>query len=311
MNIVVMGAGSLGGFYGGLLTRAGNDVTFIARGRSLEALRTNGLQIRSKLAGDFTIPVKATGEISNLPPPDLVFLSVKAYDLDVATETISPIVAGHTTVLAIQNGIDHPERISRFVERSRIVPGVVYVSATIVEPGIIEQIGGPGRVLIGELDGGISPRIEMIRDVFAEAAIPIEIYENIWVHLWEKFMAICAMSGVSALTRLTLRGILDTAESRLLYRDVMAEVTAVARASGVDLPETTADDFLATMLQMPALPLRGSMAYDLLAGRRLELDTLNGTAVRMGDELGVPVPMNRAIYRALKPLADGGAPASS
>jgi 2-dehydropantoate 2-reductase len=305
MKIVIMGAGSLGGFYGALLARAGHDVTFVARGRSLEALQSNGLRISSKLAGDFTVPAAATGDIGSLQPPDLVFLSVKAYDLDDAAKAIAPIVDSHTTVLAVQNGIDHPDRIGRFIDSRRLVPGVVYVSATIEEPGFIRQIGGPGEVRLGELQGPATPRVHAIQQALSGSGVTCQVFDDIWPQLWEKFMVICAMSGVSALTRLTLRQIFDCPESRQLYRDVMAEVLSLARASGVDLPESAADDFMTTMLAMPALPERGSMAYDLLAGRRLEVDTLNGTVVRIGHELGIPTPMNRAIHAALKPLANG------
>ena len=305
MNIVVMGAGSLGGYYGALLAQAGHDVTFIARGKSLAALTASGLQINSALAGNFTIPVAATNDIGSLSPPNLIFLSVKAYDLEAAAEAIAPIVGPQTTVLTVQNGIDHPQRVARYIDQSRIVPAVVYISATVNEPGVINQEGGPGRVLIGEMNGSVSPRIERIYKLFSGAGVAIETCDDIWHQLWEKFMVICAMSGVTALTRLTLQEIFDCPESRTLYRDVMAEVVGVARASGSDLPESAADDFLAVMLAMPALPLRGSMAYDLLVGRRLEVDWLNGTAVSLGKELGVPTPMNRAIYFALKPLAGG------
>jgi 2-dehydropantoate 2-reductase len=305
MKIVIMGTGSLGGFYGAMLARSGHDVTFIARGKALDALRSGGLRISSKVAGDFTVPVAATDVIGNLEPPDLIFLSVKAYDLDAAAEAIAPLVADQTTVLAVQNGIDHPQRIGRIIATDRIVPGVVYISATIEEPGHIRQIGGPGEVRIGELDGPATPRLLAIQQTLVDSGVTCQVYDDIWPQLWEKFMVICAMSGVSALTRLTLRQIFDCAESRVFYRDVMAEVLSLARASGVDLPESATDDFLALMLAMPALPERGSMAYDLLAGRRLEVDTLNGTVVRIGDELGIPTPMNRAIYAALKPLANG------
>jgi len=305
MKIVVMGAGALGGYFGALMVRAGLDVTFIARGKSLEALTTSGLRIKSVLAGNFTVPVVAADDAGGLHPPDLIFLSVKAYDLDVAAEAIAPIVGTETTVLTVQNGIDHPRRLARFIDPTRIVPGVVYISATVAEPGVIDQVGGPGRVLIGEMDGPVSPRIERIHQVFSDAAITAETYDDIWHHLWQKFMVICAMSGVSALTRLTLQEIFDCPESRTFYHDVMAEVVGIARASGSDLSESAAGDFLAIMLAMPELPLRGSMAYDLLAGRRLELDWLNGMVVRLGEELGVLTPMNRAIHGALKPLAEG------
>jgi 2-dehydropantoate 2-reductase len=305
MNVVVVGAGSLGGFYGGLLARSGQDVTFIARGRTLEVLKTSGLTVSSKLAGNFTIPVAVTDEIASLSPPDLIFLGVKAYDLDAAARVVAPLVGMQTTVLAVQNGIDHPDRIARYIDKERIVPGVVYVSATIEEPGHIRQIGGPGEVRIGELSGMPTPRLESIQAAFIGAGVECPIIDDIWPTLWEKFMVICAMSGVSALTRLTLREILDCPESKAFYRDVMEEVASVARSSGVSLAEAAADNFMELLLNIPSLPERGSMAYDLLAGRRLELDTLNGTVVRLGAEVGTPTPMNRAIYAALKPFVDG------
>jgi 2-dehydropantoate 2-reductase len=300
-----MGAGALGGYYGGLLARAGNDVTFIARGATLEALHRDGLQIRSKLSGDFSLPVQATDDIASLDPPELVFLSVKAYDLDAVAEAVAPIIGSATTVLTVQNGIDHPDRLARLIDRGRILPGVVYISSTVVEPGVIEQVGGSGRILIGELDGGSSTRAEHIRQALSAAGVPVDVHHDIHAPLWEKFMVICAMSGVTALTRLTLREIFDVPESRALYREVMAEVAAVARASGQELPDRAPDLAMEQVLSMPALPLRGSMAYDLMAGRRLELEALNGKVVELGERLGVPVPMNLAIHRALKPYAAG------
>jgi 2-dehydropantoate 2-reductase len=308
MRIVVVGAGALGGYFGGLLARDENEVTFLARGRSLEALRRDGLVVRSKLKGNFTVPVAATDDPASITPPDLIFLAVKAYDLESATRMITPLVGADTTLLAVQNGIDHPERIAQIVDRSRIVPGVVQISATVREPGSVDQVGGPGRMLIGELDGPISDRVRSIEECFARAGIAVEIYDDIWPHLWFKFMFICAMSGVSALTRLTLQEIFDEPEARAFYLDVMREVAAVATASGSSLGEDDVQAAIASVTAMPQPPERGSMAYDLLAGRRLEVETLNGTVVRLGRERKVPTPMNRAIYASLLPLANGPTP---
>ncbi len=305
MRIVVLGAGALGGYYGGVLARSGADVTFLARGATLDALRIRGLEVRSLLSGNFSQTVNAVGESVELEPPDLILLSAKTYDLDSAATTIAPLVGQHTSVLTMQNGIDHIDRLSAYMPRERIVPAVVYISSTVVEPGVIDQVGGSGQIILGEDSGGVSSRIDEIGAVLASAGIPIEKTNDIWLKLWTKFMVICAMSGVSALTRLTLQEIFDVPESRMLYRDVMAEVASVARAAGAGLPASAADDALRSILDMPSRPQRGSMAYDLLGGRRLELDSLNGAVVRLGDQLGVPVPMNRAIYHALKPFVAG------
>jgi 2-dehydropantoate 2-reductase len=166
-------------------------------------------------------------------------------------------------------------------------------------------------VRIGELAGGRTPRLDAIHQALSGAGVACLVFDDILPTLWEKFMVICAMSGVTALTRLTLQQIFDCPESRTLYRDAMAEVLSLAHASGVDLPETAADDAIDRILAMPALPERGSMAYDLLAGRRLELDTLNGTVVRLGEASGIATPMNRAIHAALKPFVDGPPAAQS
>jgi len=305
MRIVIVGAGALGGFYGGLMARAGEEVSFLARGKTAEALRTRGLTVRSKLAGDFTIPVTVLDDPAGAEPPDLIFFAVKAYDLEDAAERIRPLVGPETLVLSVQNGVDAEERLARIIGPDGIASGAVYVSATVEEPGVIAQVGGPGLVQFGPYAGVPMSRLAELKALFDRIGVANELHEDMRRPLWEKFMAICAMSGVSALTRLTLRQIFDCPESRALYRDVMAEVTAVARARGVDLPESAADRMMENLERMPALPERGSLAYDLMAGRRLELETLNGTVVRLGRESGVDTPCNRVIYAALKPYVDG------
>ena len=305
MRIAVVGAGALGGFYGGLLARAGENLTFVARGQTLATLRDAGLTVRSRLAGEFTLPVDATDDPDGIGPVDLVFLGVKTYDLNAAIATVRPLVGPETMVLCVQNGIDGPERVGNALGEGAVIAGAVYVSATVEAPGVVAQVGGPGLVHLGELTGGRTPRLKRLGELFVRAGVPTEVHADVRRPLWQKFMTICAMSGLTALTRLTLRQIFACPETRLLYRDLMAEVTAVARARGVDLPEDAADEMLRTVLAMDPPPERGSMAYDLLAGRRLEVEDLNGAVVRLGRELGVPTPINRVVHAALKPLAAG------
>jgi len=306
MRIAIVGTGALGGYYGGVLARAGLDVIFLTRGAALDALKRRDLVVRSKLNGDFSVSVHATENLAELGQPDLIVLTIKAYDLEAAARSIQSAVGDSTSVLTMQNGIDHIDRLATIIPRERIVPGVIYISSTVIEPGVIEQVGGSGAVIIGEDRGGMSERIAGLQQTLTAAGWTMEPVDDIWQRLWTKFMTICAMSGVSALTRLTLREIFDTPESRQLYVDVMQEVVAVARAKSAPIPENAAESMMNTLLTMPSLPLRGSMAYDLAAGRRLELETLNGVVVRYGDELGIPTPMNRAIYNALKPFVHGG-----
>ncbi|MFQ6027470.1 MAG: ketopantoate reductase family protein [Dehalococcoidia bacterium] len=294
------------GHFGGLLARAGEDLTFIARGAHLEAIRARGLTVKSRVFGDFTLPVKATDNPAEIGPVDLVLFCVKTYDTDAAAELIRPNVDPDTVVLSVQNGIDNEERVAQAVGSEAVIGATAYVSAVIESPGVIAQQGGmgPGRIVLGELAGGSSPRTERLLDVLRNAGINAELHPDIQVELWQKFVDLCGLGGVGSLTRLPIGPIVSCPETNAFLRETMEEVAAVARARGVALPEECVDkamDYLAS--RTPSL--RGSMLYDLTAGRRLELETLNGTVVRLGREHDVPTPCNFAIYAALKPYAEG------
>jgi 2-dehydropantoate 2-reductase len=309
MRIAVMGTGGTGGYFGGLLARAGEEVTFIARGAHLEAIRNNGLAIKSALAGDFTTSAPATDNAFDIGPVDFVLLCVKAYDKAVAADQIRPLIGPETIVLSVQNGIDNEKQIGDVVGHAHVVGAVSYVSSTIKSPGVIAQTAGPGKIVLGELEGGASRRTEMLKNALQNADITAELHPDIQIALWQKFMAICGVNGVTALTRLPMGEILACAEATKLLRRTMEEVEAVARANAAALPETCVDQSMEFFSSFEPL-MRGSMYYDLTAGRRLELDVLNGTVVHLGNEHGIPTPMNFAIYAALKPYLDG-TPASS
>lgn len=305
MRTLVVGAGALGGLFGGMLARSGEDVTFLARGATLERLRHDELSVESAKFGTFSLPVVVTDDPGPAGPFDLIFFSVKAYDLEDAARQVVPALGPGTTVMAVQNGIDHPQRLEAIFGRGTVVPGVVYVSTTVPAPGQIVHVGGPGLLQLGEIDGRFGDRVAAIAGRYAAARVPVETFADIRPQLWTKFAMICAMSGVSALSRLTLRQIFDEPVSRTFYRDVMAEVVDVALAAGAGISPDTADRLLEMQEAMPALPERGSMAYDLFAGRRLEIEMLNGTVARLGAELGVPVPFNSAITACLMPYRFG------
>ena len=309
MRIVVMGSGGTGGYFGGLLARAGEEVTFIARGAHLEAIRKNGLAIKSVLAGDFTIQATATDNPSDIGPVDFVLFCVKAYDNAVAAEQIRPLIGPETIVLSVQNGIDNEQQIGEVIGQEHILGCVSYVSSTIESPGVVAQTGGPGTIVFGEMHGGTSARTESLQNTLQNSRITAELHSDIQVALWQKFLGICGVNGITALTRLPMGEIVACKETHNLMRGTMQEVETVARASGANLPEGCVDqsmDFFSSV--EPSV--RGSMYYDLAAGRRLELEVLNGTVVRLGSEHGIPTPINFAIYAALKPYLDG-TPASS
>jgi 2-dehydropantoate 2-reductase len=304
-----MGTGGTGGYFGGLLARAGEDVTFIARGDHLAAIRKNGLAIKSVLSGDFSISANATDNTGDMSPVDFVLFCVKAYDNAAAADQIRPLIGPETVVLSVQNGIDNEQQIGDVIGPEHIMGCVSYVSSTIESPGVIAQTGGPGQIVFGEMQGGTSARTEALQSALQNAGITAEVHTDIQAALWQKFIGICGVNGVTALTRLPLGEILACQETRDLMRGTMQEVEAVARANGANLPKGSADQSMDVFSGMGP-SVRGSMYYDLAAGRRLELEVLNGAVVRLGVEHGIPTPINFSIYAALKPYLNGQ-PASS
>jgi 2-dehydropantoate 2-reductase len=304
MRIAVVGAGGTGGYFGGLLARAGQDVTFIARGAQLEALCTRGLTLESRLAGTFTVPVQATDDPSEVAPADLILFCVKTYDTDTAAESIRPLIRPDTMLISLQNGVDNEERIARAARHTSGIGAVAYVSSAIKAPGVIAQTSGPGKIILGELSGGTSQRTERLHDVLQGVGIAAEVHPDIRVVLWQKFLFICAFSGVTTVTRLPIGTILADPVTHDLFQGTSEEVEAVARASGIDLPADCVEQALATAAAAEPWA-RGSLYHDLAGGRRLELESLNGEVVRRGREHGVETPLNFAIYATLRPYVDG------
>jgi 2-dehydropantoate 2-reductase len=304
MRIAVVGAGGTGGYFGGLLARAGQDVTFVARGSNLEAMRARGLTVESRLAGTFTLPVRATDDPSEVGPVDLILFCVKTYDTDAAAESVRPLLHPETMLLSLQNGIDNIERIARVTGHTPGVGAVAYVVSALREPGVVAQTAGPGKIIVGELSGGASARTERLHDVLRGAGIEAELHPDIHVILWQKFLFICAFSGVTAVTRLPVGTILADPVTHRLFRGTSEEVEAVARASEIDLPSDCVEQAMAQAVAVEPCG-RGSLYHDLAGGRRLELEGLNGEVVRRGREHGVQTPLNFAVYAALRPYVGG------
>jgi 2-dehydropantoate 2-reductase len=296
-----MGSGGVGGYYGGLLAQAGYDVTFIARGAHLVALRENGLQVKS-VHGDFTVtPVKATDTPAEIGPVDLVMVCVKTPDTDCAAERIRPMVGPGTTVMSVQNGIDAAERLGAVVGIGHIVGGATWISAAIESPGVVRQFSQIRRIVLGELDGQITARVQALAEVLGSTGATVEVTDNILKVLWTKFVFIASVSGIGSLARLEIGDYRAVSETRALLVGLMREVEAVARASGVVLDGDVIEEALA-LVDGVAVNIKPSMQRDVEAGRRSELDSMVGVIGRRGRELGVATPIADMVYAALLPI---------
>ncbi len=299
MKIAIMGSGGVGGYFGALLHRAGQEVWFIARGEHLRAMQANGLRVTSVL-GDFTIQVTATDDPAEAGRVDLVVFGVKSYDTEAAAERIRPMLGPMTTILCVQNGVDTEEKLATIFGERAVLPAVVHIFSAISAPGVIAQTGGPRKITFGEADGSITPRVERIFEVFTKAEINCERSTRIMADLWEKLLFIAAIGGMTALTRLPIGEIRSCPESRAMLRAVMEEVASVARAKRIPIAAGAVEQAM-QFTDSLAPGSRASLYHDLAAGKWLELDALAGAIVRFAEETGVVTPMNRAIYAALKP----------
>jgi 2-dehydropantoate 2-reductase len=300
MKIAIMGTGGVGGYYGGLLAQQGHDVTFIARGAHLKAIQDNGLQVKS-IHGDFHVrPAQATDDPGQVGPVDLVVFCTKSYSIDAAAQQIKPIVGAETTVLPLENGIDAADRIGAVVGMERMLGGVTWISSAIEAPGVIKQISQFRRVVMGELDGEVTPRLQAIHKAFEETGITAERSENILKIMWTKFVFISAVSGLGSLTRLPIGDYRSVPETREMMISLMREVEAIARKQGVKLDADVVQKSL-DFTDNAAPHIKPSMQLDVEAGRRSELDSMVGVIGRKGRELGVITPIADAIYAFLLP----------
>ena len=303
-RIAILGAGGIGSFYGGLLARAGADVVFIARGPHLAALRAHGLTV---LRDDetFTVqPVTATDDTAFVGAVALVLLATKAYDLDAALDTVQPLLDRETLVLPLLNGVDIVERVSARVPAVQVLAGLTYLPANRPRPGAVHQPGPQRRLILGEARGPASDRCHRIVQWLRDAGIRAEANDDMPAQIWTKFMLVTANGGVCGVTGSPIGAVLAHPDTRALYRDCCREVGAVAAACGVRLAPDAVEATLAHADSTPPHN-RPSLLQDLEAGRRLELDALHGTVVRLGRARGVPVPVNTFIHAALKLRAAG------
>jgi 2-dehydropantoate 2-reductase len=302
LTFAVFGTGAVGGYFGGRLAEAGHDVRFIARGRHLAAIREHGLRV-SSVDGDFLIrPARVADDPAAIGQVDVVLVGVKAWQVPEAADSMGPLVGGSTFVVPLQNGVEAPDQLAAALGPERVLGGLCRVLAYLDGPGHIRHIGVTPYVAFGELDGSGSDRVEALRRAFEVArGITVEVPPDIRIAMWSKFLFIAALGGVGALTRSPIGLLRSDPKSRQLLRGALLEIHAVAGRRGIELPSDIVDRTLAFI---DTLPTEGtaSMQRDIMEGRPSELEAQVGAVVRLGDRLGVAVPVHRMIYESLLPL---------
>jgi 2-dehydropantoate 2-reductase len=299
-QIMVIGAGSVGGFFGAHLAKNNPNVSFLLRTRTLAAVRQNGLTIRSA-NGNFTVKPQAASDARELPSPDLVILGVKAYDLDEVMRQIEPVLTDRTVILTLQNGIDTEDRLIARVKRDCVVGGVAFIYSKIVEPGVIDHYK-KGTVAIGELMGYESERLLEIRGFFSAAGIPCHLSKDIRRSKWEKMCWNCVFNPISVLIDDRVSKAIDHPEMLRVVHQIVQEVAAVSAAVKVPLPADMPDRVV--KMTQEIRDIHTSMYDDWKAGRPTEIDYLNGYIVRIGRELGIPTPVNEALTAMIKTITE-------
>ena len=299
-QILMVGAGSVGGFFGARLAKTNPDVSFLLRPKTLAAVKRNGLTIRSA-DGTFTVRPQAAADARDLPRPDLIVLAVKAYDLDEVLAQIEPVLTDQTVILTLQNGIDTEDRLLARLQRDCVVGGVAYIYSKIAEAGVIDHYK-KGAVAIGEFMGYESDRLLKIRDVFASANIPCHLSKDIRRSKWEKMCWNCVFNPITVLIDDHVARALDHPEMTGVIRQIVGEVAAISAAMKVPLPLDMPERVVKATQEIR--DIHTSMYDDWKAGRRTEIDYLNGFIVQKGRELGIPTPVNEALTAMIKTITE-------
>jgi 2-dehydropantoate 2-reductase len=305
MKIAMMGSGGVGGFFGGRLAHAGYDVSFVARGAHLAAMRERGLLIESPAHGDVRVPkAHATDDPAEIGPVDVVILSVKLWDTEAAIRQMRPMLKTGTAVLSLQNGVIKDDILRRELGEAPVMGGVCYVATTIARPGVILQTGTMQRVVIGEYDGRASERSRALHEALLKSGANAELSSDVRRAIWEKYAFLVGISATTTAMRTTIGPIRKNPRSRAFLLEIFRETVAVGRAHGIALPADYADACLARADGLPE-EMTASMAHDLQRGNRLEVEWLSGGVAQLGAAKGVPTPANRAVWDILALYAQG------
>ncbi|WP_439881704.1 ketopantoate reductase family protein [Pontibacter sp. MBLB2868] len=300
MKIVVIGAGGVGGYFGGKLAKAGFDVTFLARGAHLEAMKVNGLTVKS-LQGDFHVDqVQATDSISGIGQADLIILGVKAWQIKEIAKDLKPILHADTLVLPLQNGVLAIDELKEYIPGHNILGGLCRIISKIDAPGVINHFGVVPTIVFGETDKSRSERTQQVKTIFDKAGIESQLSDDIYADLWKKFTSIC-ISGLLAVSRTTYGELRELKETRQLMVELLREIHQLSQKVGIDIQPDFPDKVVAFIDTLP-YDSTASLTRDVLQGKPSEIEYQNGTVVRLGEIYGVDTPVNRFIYSSILPM---------
>ena len=304
MRIAVVGAGGVGGGFGAALAKAGADVTFIARGAHLAAMKSRGLKVQGPRGDTHLVPTRATDDPAEIGKVDIVLFCVKLWDVESAGAHIKPLIGPDTAVIPLQNGIDAAERLIPILGERAVMGGVAQISASITAPGVIQQVGTFMRMIFGEFDGKPSQRAKDFLALCLKAGFDATLSEQIQTELWMKFILLASNASIMALARQPIGRLRDDPDLRPIFLAAWQETIDVGRARGVALPADALDKILDFTSHAPPA-MKASMALDLDRGNRLELPWLGGKVAELGRQLGIPTPTHSMMYAMLKPYIMG------
>jgi 2-dehydropantoate 2-reductase len=307
MRFAILGSGAVGGYFGAKLANTGQEVTFIARGAHLEAIRTRGLAIQSAKLGDFVVRAPAESDTTRIGPVDVAIVSVKAYDNVTALPMLKPLIGPDTAVLTLQNGVDSADEVAAIVGEQHVLGGTTYVATALEGPGLIVQTGVHRSIIFGEVFGDrgrITPRVQSIADVLAAADIEVTPVADARAPIWDKFVYLAAFSGFTGASRLAIGHIWKYPHVREMFYAASREIAAIAKAEGVTISANCFETLEEYMANIPPTT-RSSLLIDLEQGKRIEVEALQGAAVRRAAKHGLPVPIVSTLYALLKPWENG------
>jgi len=309
MKFAVIGAGAVGGFYGALLSRAGRDVSFVARGAHREAMLAHGLRILSapEAVGDFTVKCPVESDPAKIGVVDVVILAVKTYANAETLPALRPLIGPKTMVLTLQNGVDSAEELAAVLGKGPVVGGATYIAGGIEAPGVIRHNGTHRRIVFGEYfhpAAEVSDRVKALAPILSAADIQTEAVADVRLRLWEKFIYLAPMAAFTGAARLPIGPIWGDEFIREMLLNAVDEVERVARASGIDVPAGVRHRITEYTAGVPKT-MRSSLLIDLSQGKKIEVEALQGSVVRRGLAAGVPTPIMSALYSVLKPHANG------
>ncbi|WP_282085488.1 ketopantoate reductase family protein [Aquimarina algiphila] len=301
MHIVVIGVGGVGGYFGGKIANSGQKVTLIARGKHLDAIRKNGLQVKS-IDGNFvTHPFLVTDNIDTLEKADLVLICTKSWQVAEVAKLIMPILKENTVVIPLQNGADNAEKVCAVLDKKYVLGGLCRIYSKIEAPGVISHFGHSPEVVFGELDKSKTDRLQNIKEIFDKAGFKNTISEDIEVDIWSKFMFIATVSGLGALTRATIGEMYENPDVKELLEQTATEIYKIGTGKNVNLPKDLVDRIMVFISKQP-YDSTASTQRDIIEGRPSELDNFNGFIVKEGIKLDISTPINGFTYRCLQPM---------